>query len=110
MIFLIVQKLLDASGVDLYSAFQLYRISIKTSPVTDNKSVFCRVGARAKTSAFFGQGSGPIWLDNLNCLGNETSLALCGSRGWGVSNCRHSEDAGVVCQGKMKTICYMILT
>lgn len=69
-------------------------------------AVICRmlglssIGARAKTSAFYGQGSGPIWLDNLNCIGNESSLASCGSRGWGISNCRHSEDAGVICQGR----------
>ncbi|XP_056011221.1 deleted in malignant brain tumors 1 protein-like [Ostrea edulis] len=71
-------------------------------------SVLCRmlgqspIGARAKTSAFYGQGTGPIWLDNLNCFGNETSIALCGSRGWGVNNCRHREDAGIVCAGRQR--------
>ncbi|KAK3087601.1 hypothetical protein FSP39_008130 [Pinctada imbricata] len=61
------------------------------------------VGAKAKVHGFFGQGRGPILLDNLNCHGNETSIAQCGNRGWGVSNCRHSEDAGVICGGRIQT-------
>ncbi|XP_062509432.1 deleted in malignant brain tumors 1 protein-like isoform X2 [Corticium candelabrum] len=47
--------------------------------------------------AFFGQGRGPVWLDNVVCTGQETSIDKCKHSGWGVHNCGHSEDAGVFC-------------
>ena len=53
----------------------------------------------APTSARFGAGSGRIWLDDVNCQGDETSIVYCGHRGWGINNCGHYEDASVVCYG-----------
>ena len=57
-------------------------------------------GAIAHSSAIFGRGTGPIWLDNVQCSGFETTLVSCRSNGIGVHNCYHFEDAGVTCQGK----------
>lgn len=42
-------------------------------------------------------GTGPIWLDNVNCLGVESTLIECGHNGWLVHNCDHEEDAGIFC-------------
>jgi len=35
----------------------------------------------------YGRGSGPMWLDDLYCKGDEVSLAECRHRGWGVHDC-----------------------
>ena len=68
----------------------------------DDAQVICRQlgfgsALQATSSASFGQGTGTIWLDNVQCRGNETRIENCPNSGWGEHNCVHSEDAGVVC-------------
>ena len=45
----------------------------------------------------FGPGEGPIWLDDVSCVGTERNLQDCNHGGVGISNCRHGEDASVAC-------------
>ncbi|XP_041853424.1 galectin-3-binding protein A-like [Melanotaenia boesemani] len=46
----------------------------------------------------YGQAPGPIWLDDIACKGTETQLVLCEFKGWGVTDCSHKEDVGVICE------------
>ena len=48
----------------------------------------------------YGQGSGPIFLDDVLCMGRETRLADCQHQGVASHNCHHYDDAGVVCPGE----------
>ncbi|NWU19555.1 NETR protein, partial [Dyaphorophyia castanea] len=52
---------------------------------------------KALSWAHYGQGSGPILLDEVQCSGNELSLDQCKKSDWGQQNCDHIEDAGVSC-------------
>ena len=54
----------------------------------------------APRAAAFEQGTGPIWLDDVGCFGNEKYISQCSHQGWGVENCGHSKDAGAVCRLK----------
>ena len=61
-------------------------------------------GAVELREAFFDEGTGPILLDNVHCVGNEHSLLSCHHNGIGRHNCNHHEDASVICQGKPSRI------
>lgn len=60
----------------------------------------CGGALAAPGGAFFGEGTGPVWLSELACRGSEGQLGICPHRGWKAHICSHEEDAGVVCVGK----------
>jgi len=68
----------------------------------------CGSVLEAKTSAYFGQGSGQIWLDDVHCPGDESTLAKCSLKAWGSHDCGHSEDAGVICLGESNTFIQLV--
>ncbi|XP_025760647.1 putative DMBT1-like protein [Oreochromis niloticus] len=62
----------------------------------------CGSALEAPQSAHFGAGTGQIWLDDVTCSGNESSLAKCQHSGFGSNRCGHHEDAGVICSGLIR--------
>ncbi|KAI7844948.1 hypothetical protein COHA_001595 [Chlorella ohadii] len=65
--------------------------------------IVCRQLGRGTTgtavrNAYFGEGTNkPRWLDEVGCSGSEGRLEQCAHAGWGVTNCGHKEDVGVIC-------------
>ncbi|KAL1788599.1 deleted in malignant brain tumors 1 protein [Sigmodon hispidus] len=57
----------------------------------------CGVALAAPRSSLFGDGTGPIFLDDVRCLGTEVNLGHCHHLGLSVHNCDHHEDAGAIC-------------
>ena len=55
----------------------------------------------ALLNAYFGQGTGQIVLDDVQCTGSENKILACKSPPIFriSSNCDHSDDAGVRCEG-----------
>lgn len=72
----------------------------------DDAEVVCRqlgymYGGCGFRSAHFGEGSGPIWLDSIGCIGSETNLLACPHE-TDTSEDSHAEDVGVACNGESK--------
>ncbi|XP_064408626.1 scavenger receptor cysteine-rich type 1 protein M130-like [Latimeria chalumnae] len=61
------------------------------------KQLGCGHAITPTTLAVFGEGRGPVWLEDMQCRGNESLLWECPLVEWGRHNCKHREDAGVVC-------------
>ena len=47
----------------------------------------------------FGQGTGDIVLEGVQCSGTESNLFDCPHNALNVHDCVHFEDAGAVCSG-----------
>ena len=62
------------------------------------------IDGRAYSNAHFGAGSGPIFLDDVQCSSSSKHLLECPSRPILSHNCRHSADAGVGCEGKLHVL------
>lgn len=55
--------------------------------------------SQAKKKAYYGPGTGTIFLANIQCSGLAMSLSTCWSLDpWMTAHCNHSEDAGVQCR------------
>ena len=68
---------------------------IKDANVACRELGFSRASG-APGGAKYGQGSGTIWMDDVNCQGDETSLLQC-TYNANTSYCGHHEDASVEC-------------
>ncbi|XP_058272783.1 deleted in malignant brain tumors 1 protein-like [Hemibagrus wyckioides] len=64
----------------------------------------CGSAVNVRYVAHFGNGSGPIWLDEVDCNGSESTLKDCGSAEWGETDCDHDEDAGVTCSDSVRLV------
>lgn len=59
-------------------------------------------GVVAQTGSYYGFGrNGTIWMDNVNCVGTETSLMNCDYSSAISHSCTYNTLAGVICQGKL---------
>ena len=54
-------------------------------------------GGVAQVVPSYGQGSGRVWLSNVNCTGDESKLTDCKFTGWGATDCSHDDDVAVKC-------------
>ena len=62
--------------------------------------------AAVTTDKIFDCGlSGPVWLADIHCSGNENALKDCEMCPVGTKDCPHANDAGVICSGEI--LCYM---
>ena len=49
-------------------------------------------------------GSGPIWLDDVDCNGTETDVRDCRHRGWGRHSCEHTQDVSLSCNARVRLV------
>ena len=68
----------------------------------EDARVVCRqLGYRdgeAREGGFYGSGEGTVWLELVDCYGDESVLVDCPAANWGSNSCEHSKDVGVFCE------------
>ncbi|XP_053383319.1 deleted in malignant brain tumors 1 protein-like [Mercenaria mercenaria] len=73
-------------------------------------NVICRIlgyffgspNAVVHPGGYYGQGSGAVMIENLQCDGTEPDLHSCRSSTWEHSQCPHSQDVGVDCNSRIR--------
>ncbi|XP_039630680.1 deleted in malignant brain tumors 1 protein-like isoform X2 [Polypterus senegalus] len=68
------------------------------------KQMNCGHGVSAMPGARFGQNPGQVWINHLECDGDEPSVAFCKSNGLGVDNHERREDFAVICSDSERHI------
>ena len=84
----------------------MYKLILTSSSYLSLKSDYTfysgpNADATAYTHAQFGPGSGPIYLDNVQCAGPELRLEDCFLDN-NASECTHDEDASLRCSSTRK--------
>uniref|UniRef100_A0A3B4GY83 Soluble scavenger receptor cysteine-rich domain-containing protein SSC5D n=1 Tax=Pundamilia nyererei TaxID=303518 RepID=A0A3B4GY83_9CICH len=64
------------------------------------RQINCGSALEVPRLAYFGEGFGPIWLGDVTCSGNESSLTECQHSGWGNYYSEHHYDVSVICSGE----------
>ncbi|XP_043935089.1 scavenger receptor cysteine-rich type 1 protein M130-like [Protopterus annectens] len=95
-----------AGRVELYHSGQWgtvysYNWDIQDAAVVC-KQLECGSAVAAPINAHFGAGTGPVWMDEVQCQGGEAALWDCQSPGLRQHGYSHTWDAGVTCSGKQK--------
>ena len=91
------------------SNWDMHTLEVSTSTVLMPLGHFplccftCGTGGTPYYSAFFGVGTGPIYLDDVACTSSASQLLECSSRPILAHNCDHLTDAGVGCEGKISS-------
>ena len=57
-------------------------------------------GSQVLPTSNLSQASGPIFLDELACTGNEDRVEDCGGPAPGLHTCAHAQDTAIRCIGK----------
>jgi len=72
-----------------------------SSYVSDNELCYLFRRSGLPIGTVYGPGSGPMWLSNVNCVGDENALEDCTHNGWGSASCDHYEDISISCAGNL---------
>ena len=62
---------------------------------------YAHPGSIPTRNASYGEGTGRIWLSNVECAGSEQKLMDCTVSTGDTELCTHADDAGVKCQDGM---------
>ena len=67
----------------------------------DNRFDYAHSTSKPLRGGVFGEGNGPIFIDNIGCDPNIMYFSQCSIIGLrGFHECDHSQDAGVSCEGR----------